>query len=461
MLKFALPDIGEGIADGEVVRVLVAEGDTVTEDQPLLEVMTDKVTVEIPSPASGVVQRVLCQEGQVVPVGQDVVWLATTTPPPAANAPTNDRPHSTHPSSSSPSTEGQSAQQQTSVFQASRESSPNACGGGGLHFPKDAPVSRDMRTTVFNPSAVSATHPMGKPLAAPATRRQARLLGVDLTTLAGTGPNGRITPQDVEQAAAQPASTPPIQGATVHPSATLSSSLAVGVGQPIPYAGMRKAIGERLSMAKRTIPEFVLVEQVNVSRLVTLREQLKPVAEAEGVKLTYLPLILKALTVTLREFPLLNARLNEQAGQIELLPDIQLGVAVDIPDGLIVPVIPQAQTLSTLALAREVDTLARQARDGSLPRHRASGSTFTVTSIGSIGGTLGIPIINPPEVAILAVNRIHKAPVVLPDDTLGVGHVMNLTLVCDHRVVDGALAARFMTRLRGYLELPDTLLLTL
>jgi pyruvate dehydrogenase E2 component (dihydrolipoamide acetyltransferase) len=228
----------------------------------------------------------------------------------------------------------------------------------------------------------------------------------------------------------------------------------------LPYTGLRRTIGQRLSHAKQTIPEFVVIEDCNVTALVALRTRLKPWFEAKhGLKLTYLPFILKALCQSLQAYPQLNASLvNDEA--IHQHASLNLGLAVDVPDGLLVPVLHNAQTLSLVELAQQAHHLANLARLGQCSKAHLSGGTFTVTSIGGLGGVVGLPIINAPEAAILAVNRIRRTPVI--DEATGnvvAGEMMALTLTCDHRLVDGALAARFITHLRQQLEAPEVLLL--
>jgi pyruvate/2-oxoglutarate dehydrogenase complex dihydrolipoamide acyltransferase (E2) component len=418
-LAFCLPDIGEGIAEGEILAWLVSPGQHVTEDEPLLEVMTDKVTVEIPSPFTGQVLACLGAVGEIAQVGKPIVRYL-----PVGAAPLT-----------SPTAEPKITPRE---LDCPLQVSPPPL------TPEPTPLQADQRLAQRNV------------LAAPATRKLAQRLGISLVSVTGTGPHGRVTPDDVEATRGQqqirssaPANAPP-----------KPKSLPQLPPTVLPYTGLRRTIGQRLSHAKQTIPEFVVIEDCNVTALVGLRSRLKPWFEAKhGLKLTYLPFVLQALCQSLQAYPQLNASLvNEQ--EIHQHASLNLGLAVDVPDGLLVPVLHNAQTLSLVELAQQAHHLANLARLGQCSKAHLSGGTFTVTSIGGLGGVVGLPIINAPEAAILAVNRIRRTPVI--DEATGnvvAGEMMALTLTCDHRLVDGALAARFITHLRQQLEAPEVLLL--
>jgi pyruvate dehydrogenase E2 component (dihydrolipoamide acetyltransferase) len=478
---FYLPDIGEGVAEGEIIAWLVPEGHAVQEDAPLLEVMTDKVTVEIPSPYTGVLVAQLAAAGGVVPVGSAIAQFRVGNQQGVDVANASDS--SVAIVSSEPSLV---SLEQVAALEALASS-----------IVADASlVYEQPPAEAFQPEAS-----LRRVLASPATRYFARTLGLALHTVKGSGVNGRITRQDVEAHVANPPlealsavkvienqpqktpeslpaheagseSVPLIPPVVSFPKTEYSSVHLLGQ-EPLtlpltplltedvrkPYQGIRKMIGDRLSQAKRTIPEFALIEEVNVSRLEQLRQELKPVFEAQGVKLSILPFVLRAVVKSLGAYPALNATLLEQEGVIVEKASINLGVAVDAPQGLVVPVIQRANGLSLKALAQEVQQKAQQARAGALSKAQVTGGTFTVTSIGGYGGLIGVPIINAPEVAILAVNQVRKKPVVNANNEIVVGDVLMLTLTVDHRVVDGALAAQFMTRLRQWLEHPASLLL--
>jgi pyruvate dehydrogenase E2 component (dihydrolipoamide acetyltransferase) len=384
VFEFKLPDIGEGVAEGEVLKWLVKEGDSVKEDQPLVEVMTDKVNVQIPAPRTGSVSKILVKEGDVAKVGQTIMVIddgsgqAAAAPAPAPQAP---RP-----------------------------------------------------SMVSQPQVVAAG--LGT-LATPATRRLARELSVDISTVKGTGPQGRITDEDVRRSASGP-------GTVV----TTMAPPAAGMGpleETVPLRGIRRTIAEHMIKSKETTAQVTHVDEADVTELVLLREAFKGSAEKRGVKLTYLPFIIKALIPALKEFPYVNSSLDEQSGSIVLKKYYNIGVATDTEQGLVVPVIRNADTKDIFELAGEIEKLAGKARGGQLSLDEVKGSTFTVTNVGAIGGLFATPIINYPEVAILGLHKIAKRPVVR-EGNVEIRDMTYLSLSFDHRVLDGAYAARFTSR---------------
>lgn len=458
-MDFRLPDIGEGVAEGEIVKWLVAAGDAVDEDQPLVEVMTDKATVTIPCPVKGKVEKLLAKEGQVVAVGAPIVSFGDVTAGNIASA------HG----------HGSAAKQ---------------AGSNDKKPPAPAPTAA--ATAVME-------EPADRVLATPATRRRARELGVDIRRVRPTGPGGRVTREDVEGAAQGAPMTrqqiakaptlvlPSLQESPgpVHrelkasgrpiaspdaPTQKLSSAPLKGKALPLPAApageveervplrGVRRKIAEHLVKSKFTAPHFTYVEEVDVTELVELREKAKPIAEERGVKLTYLPFIIKSTVAALREHPALNASLDDASGEIVYKKYYNVGFAADTEAGLVVPVLKHADRRSILDIARELDRLANAARTGMLELEDLQGGTFTISSVGSLGGLMATPIINHPEVAIMGVHKIAKRPVVR-GDKIEIGHIMLLSLSLDHRVVDGAAAARFMNTVVKYLEDPKLLLL--
>lgn len=418
--EFRLPDIGEGIHEGEIVQWLVKPGDTVQEDQPLLEVMTDKVTAEIPSPYSGVVTELRGKQGEVVKVGSVIVMFDRTGGGP--------------------------------VTPAAAEKTAQA----------EAPATtRNGKHTAQAASTVVLDRPSGLPsgekvLAAPATRKLARQLGVDLTMIAGSGPRGRVTPDDVRSYSPGGVSAPTPR------TSPAAQSFTSGEDRRVPFAGMRRRIAEHLVKSKQTVPHFAYVDEVDMTALVRLRSDLKDEAEAQGVKLSYLPFVIKAVTAGLRKYPVLNSQLDEERQELVYKGGVNMGVAVATNEGLIVPVIQHADQKSILTLGREIKELADKARSGKLALDDLRGGTFTITSIGSIGGMFGVPIINHPEVAILGVNKIARRPVVRTvngQEQIIIADVMYLSISGDHRVVDGAETAEFMNYVISILQNPTRLLL--
>ncbi len=422
--EFKLPDIGEGIHEGEIVEWLVKVGDFVKEDQPIVEVMTDKVTAEIPAPVSGTIQELRGKAGEVIKVGSVIAVFDEKA-----------------------GEEKTSGKASATTAKATEAATPATNGIHGKPAAKTATLDRTASQTSG-----------GKVLAAPATRKLARQMGVDLALIAGSGPRGRITQDDVRQGS----------GGS-HPTTATRPAAASLMGRPgefrsagerrAPFAGLRRKIAEHLVKSKQTAPHFAYVEEVDMTRLVQIREELLPLAEEQGVKLSYLPFMIKATIAGLRKFPVLNSQLDEAANELVYKNDFHMGVAVATDQGLVVPVIKFADQKSLFALAQEIVDLANKARSGKLSLDDMRGGTFTLTSIGSIGGLFGVPIINYPEVAIMGVNKIEKRPVVR-DNQIVIRDIMHLSISCDHRVVDGAEAALFVKEVIQNLENPTRLLIS-
>jgi len=399
-IEFKLPDVGEGVAEGEIVQWLVAAGDSVEEHQSVVEVMTDKATVEIPAPAAGVVTRHLVAAGETVPVGTVIFHLA----------------------------------------------------GAGASAGTSAPEAAVATPAPQAPAFVRA--PGARVLAVPSARRVARELGVDLSLVAGSGKSGVIRRADVEAYAAG--------GTGAAPTPAPAPAVSTGSETRVPFRGMRRKIAEAMVRSKFTAPHFTVVEEVDVTDLVRIRTQAKAIGEADGIKVTYMPFIMKAVALCLERFPMLNGRLDEANEEIIQCIYANLGIATDTSNGLIVPVIKDVQTKSVMQLAVELGALAERTREGRVSREELSGSTFTITNAGNIGGTLATPIINHPDIAILGVHRIRKAPGVVEatdGDRIEVRQYMNFSLSVDHRLADGADGARMLAYLRTLLENPGLLAL--
>lgn len=444
-----LPDLGEGVTEGELVKWLVKPGDTVKADQPVMEVMTDKATVEVPTPFAGTVKELKFKEGDVIPIETVILVLDSEggKPAGATTAPTEQiKTPSASASPSKPATPAQpAAMAKPATAPISSTALAKATTGGVSSNGMD----------VYPPAADSRV------LATPATRRLARETGVDINQLSGSGLAGRVTRDDVVQAKGGTGGAAPSSARTP---ATLDIPRPAVISQPgapeerVPIRGIRKKIAENMQMAKHIIPHFTLMEEVRVDELVRLRSQAKEAAEKYGVKVTYLPFIMKAVIATCREFPMFNASMDDAAGEIVYKKYFNMGFAADTPNGLMVPVVKNADFKTVLQISQEIQQLATKARDGKLALDEMRGATMTITNIGSVGGVYATPIINHPEVAILGVYKIQDKPIWNGKEFTR-GQVMNFTITCDHRLIDGAVAANFMKAFAARIENPSQLML--
>ena len=409
-----IPDIGEGIAEVELVAWHVKPGDSVVEDQSLADVMTDKATVEIPSPVSGKVLSVGGEIGQLMAVGSELIRIEV---------------------------EGASS----SSAQASSAPTPPA----HAPVPPSQPSPVGGRSEAAQPARVEAdVTAVGKPIASPSVRRHASELGIDLAKVRGTGPAGRIMHGDLEAATTAPARAPQAQRAPA----------MAGLGRDdienIPIIGMRRKIAQRMQEAKRHIPHFTYVEEVDVTELEALRTRLN--AKKERTRLTLLPFLMRAMVVALRDFPQINSHFDDTAGVLKRHGAVHIGIATATGAGLLVPVVRHAQELDLWGSAAEVARVAEAARNGKATREELSGSTITITSLGALGGIVSTPIINQPEVAIVGVNRMVLRPMIVGGAVVP-RQMMNLSSSFDHRVVDGHVGAEFVQALRVMLEHPALL----
>ena len=435
-----LPDIGEGVTEGEMVKWLVQVGDAVEVDQPIAEVMTDKATVEVPSPFSGKVKELKAHEGDIIPIEAPMLALETNgaamavssappPPPPKEETASTAAAVGAPPSASKPTVSNQGfkgpSRGVTEAFSSGRERP-----GGGDIYP---PV---MESRV---------------LATPGTRRLAREMNVDINQIQGTGNVGRVTREDVLQVVqvGSPLIAPPSRPRQ-EPSGRSE--------ERVPLRGIRRKIAEQMQATKRIVPHFTLMDEANVTELYHLRKQAKEAGLEYGVNVTFLPFIMKALIASLRQFPEVNASIDDQAQEIVYKNDYHLGFATDTPQGLLVPNIKDADRKTILDLSREIAELATQAREGRLSLEDMKGASVTITNIGSIGGTYATPIINHPEVAILGVYKMVDKPV-FQDGEFHPAKVMNFTVTCDHRLIDGAVAARFLASFIKRIESPSHLML--
>jgi pyruvate dehydrogenase E2 component (dihydrolipoamide acetyltransferase) len=441
VFEFKLPDIGEGVHEGEIVKWLIKAGDPVKEDQPIVEVMTDKATVELTAPRGGKIAALHAKEGEVIKVGTVFVTIDEGSGSAKVEAPASEAPKTAAKKEEKTLFEGQA---QVELVKRRKRS------GAGPTTTKNGPVA----------------HPAGRPLAAPAVRRAAREAGVDLASVQGSGSVGRITRQDLESylesmhAAPTPVAAAPATRAPVGTTPTSSgwTSHKYTPGEKVPFRGLRRKINEALRASKAKASHFTYVEEVDATELVKLKDAAKPLGEQRGVALTFLPFIVKATVAALKAYPLVNSRLNEAEGVIDCLDEYHIGIAVATEAGLIVPVVKNADKKSIFQIAAEITELSAKTRSGKATRDELTGSTYTISSLGKLGGLLATPIINQPEVGIMGVHKIADRPVVR-DGQIVVGKVMNLSFTFDHGVVDGSYGAEFAATVIKYLEDPKLLLL--
>ncbi len=413
-----MPDIGEGIAEVELVLWHVKVGDKVVEEQVLADVMTDKANVEIPSNVHGTVLSLSGKPGDVIAVGAEIIRIEV-------EGAGNVKDSSSAAATSSPSSRG-----------------PNS--------PSSSPSSRGPNSEEDAPSP-----PSDRILAAPAVRRRAKELGIDLENVTGSGPDGRITQADLDEATSQGPRGPSLKfsvgsGGKYIPGTQRTTE------EVVPIIGLRRKIAEKMQESKRRIPHFTYVEEVDVTALEDLRAQLNKKWRSERGHLTILPFLMLAMTRTLPDFPEINARYDDDGGTLTKYGAVHLGIAAQTPNGLMVPVVRNAEARDLWSNAAEVARLAEAARTGKATREELTGSTITITSLGPLGGIVTTPVVNYPEVAIVGVNKVVERPVVR-EGQIVVRSIMNLSSSFDHRIVDGLRAATFVQALRSYLEAPATL----
>lgn len=420
-MELKLPELGEGVHEGELIKWKVAVGDVVKDDQVLCEIMTDKATMELPSPFSGKVMTLNAKEGEVVKVGQ--VMLVFEGAGAAKASGTSAPAHSTH--------------------------APSA----------PAPLAAVAAATPQSTSSASEVTIGGSVLAAPSTRRFARESGVVLSQVSASGPNGRVMREDVERFLSGAGA-----GAVAAGAPTLARGLpSLGnVEERVPFRGLRKKISEKMRQSKDKAAHFTYVEEADATALVQLRNEAKEVAAKAGVKVTYLPFVMKAMVAALKQYPTLNSSLDEERGELVIKKYFNIGLSVQTEDGLTAPVVKNVESKSVIQLAREIQELVDRARAKKLTMDDLTGSTITLTNAGSIGGLFATPVINYPEVAIVGLNKIFRKPVV---KTLnGVEQIVirdwtYFSISLDHRVIDGAIGAEFMKTMIRYIENPSLLVL--
>nr|WP_315476172.1 dihydrolipoamide acetyltransferase family protein [uncultured Undibacterium sp.] len=429
-----MPDIGEGIAEVELVAWNVKVGDMITEDQVMADVMTDKATIEIPSPVYGKVLALGGAAGQVMAVGSELIRIEVEG---AGNVDANAA--AAAPAPAAAKAEPVAAAPAPVVEKPAAQTAP----------PTKAPVAAAATSAAKTSSSVpSAARANGeKPIASPAVRRRAWDLGVELQFVPGTGAAGRITQDDLDAYVAR-GSAPIASGS--------NSYRELHEETAIPVIGLRRKIAQKMQDAKRRIPHFSYVEEVDVTELEALRTQLNQKWGKERGKLSLLPLLMRAVVLAVRDYPQINARYDDEAGVVTQFAAVHLGIAAQTPAGLMVPVVRHAEARDLWGNANEMGRLAEAARIGKATREELSGSTITISSLGALGGIVSTPVINSPEVAIIGVNKMVERPMIRNGQVVA-RKMMNLSSSFDHRVVDGMDAAQFIQTIRGYLECPATL----
>lgn len=428
VFDFQLPDLGEGIAEGEIIKWLVKEGDRVEEHQEIVEIETDKALVKIPSPKSGTVLKIHEQAGTTAHVGDILCTIGDK----GERASSPEKKTTALPKESLKQTPLPKKKESSTVI-------------GELEEAPD-----DDEKTPAPPAAFLAktTHATAKAL--PSVRKLAQEMNVDLAGITGSGPDGRIIEDDVRAAAGKSVKT---STPTKTPTVTYEK---YGRVLRVPLKGIRKTIAEHMAASVQTIPHVTHMDYVDVTKLAAYREKEKEAAEGKGVKLTYLPFIVKAVVLALKEFPYLNSSLDDSAGDIVIKQYYNIGIAVDTPHGLMVPVVKSPQEKTIIEIGREIYRVAELCRTRDIQPKDLQGGTFTITNVGSIGGVFATPIINHPECAILALGRIVDTAVPT-GQKFEIRKMLPISLSFDHRIIDGATAAKFVNEIKRRLEDPDSL----
>ncbi|KWF68748.1 dihydrolipoamide acetyltransferase family protein [Burkholderia pseudomultivorans] len=442
-----MPDIGEGIAEVELVAWHVEVGQTITEDQPLADVMTDKAAVEIPSPVAGKVLELGGRIGEMMAVGSELIRLEVEGEgnlKPGAKGRDKD-------AAASPRAKGDDAHagssEASATSAASAASAAPRSSKSAHHVEKHAPAEHRHAEHAL-PTPRAALEPGERPLASPAVRQRAWDMGIELRYVRGTGEAGRILHADLDAYART-------AGATARPSPAHGYDERNDETE-VPVIGLRRAIARKMQEAKRRIPHFSYVEEIDVTELEALRTELNRRHGDTRGRLTPLPLLIRAMVIALRDFPQINARYDDEAGVVTHYGAVHVGVATQTDGGLTVPVLRHAEARDVWSISAEIARLADAVRANRAQRDELSGSTITISSLGALGGIVSTPVINHPEVGIVGVNRIVERPMIR-DGAIVARKMMNLSSSFDHRVVDGADAAEFIQAVRGLLERPALL----
>jgi pyruvate dehydrogenase E2 component (dihydrolipoamide acetyltransferase) len=439
-VELEMPELAESVIEGEIVKWLVKEGDHVQMDQLIVEVMTDKVTVEVPSPYEGILLKQVAKEGDVVPIGKPIAIFGK-----------EGETMEGHAAATAAAAEAKA----TPKVEKSAEPAAGALPGGNGQTvaPTTDQKSRPQDAAVLEEKADMGAS--GRPMAAPAVRKLARELGVDLGRVKGTGDAGRIRAEDVRRVAASPSGAGASKGSAPRAKAEPEEQQEP---ERVPLRGLRRVIAEHMVHSKQTAVHTLHVDEADLTDLVALRTSAKEKAAEAGVKLTYLPFFVRAACYALKKYPYMNASLDDAAHEIILKKEYNIGIAANTDAGLVVPVVHHADRKTIFELAREIGELAEKARQGKLAHNDITGGTFTITNVGSVGGLFTFPVINYPEVGILGTHGIQERPVVR-NGQIVIRHMMYLSISFDHRVVDGAIAAHFVKEVADYLSSPALMLM--
>lgn len=423
--EFRFPDIGEGIAEGTLIKWLVNEGESINEGDSVAEVETDKVTTEIPSPRTGKVSELKFEEGDIIEV-EDVFIVIDTS-------------------------DGSNEHEENLVEKVEEEETAGVV-GEVVASSEEIPAS----TEGIEISSSQATKK--KVLATPVARKLAKDLKVDIGTVEGTGPNGRVMKEDIRKAKDNISNVEDTKVESIEKTSKAYVSENEENVERIPLSRIRKTIAEKMSESRFTIPHTTAMDEVDITKLDEFRKKYKNIFKDENIKLTYLPFIIKATIAVLKELPEFNSEFDEENQELVLKHYYNIGIATDTDRGLMVPVLRDAHKKSIVEIAREIEDLSTRAKENKIELSELKGGSFSLTNYGSIGGIFGIPIINYPESAILGVGRMSKKPIVV-DDEIVIGKILPLSLSYDHRIIDGASGARFLNKLKELLMDPELLLL--
>lgn len=430
MIDFKFADIGEGIHEGKLLKMMVKEGDEVKDGDTLFMVETDKVNAEIPSPSDGKIIQIMAKEGDTIKVGDVVVKIDDGA--------------------------GTDIYKEKKNIEPVNEGEEESAGVVG-----ELMVSSEIIEGSSENQKTDMNQRYTKVLATPVARKLAKDLNIDINTIKGTGAVGRVLKEDIYRVYEEKDEKEAEKEKYIEvPSQIETPEIKIaGEVERVPVNMLRKTIAKNMVLSKTIIPHAAAIEEFDVTELVRFRKEQKEIAEENGVSLTYMPFIIKALTLTLKEFPIFNASYDEKNGELILKKYYNIGIAVDTPDGLMVPVIKNADKKGILQIAKELAELSEEARNKTISLDKLQDGTISITNFGAVGTMAGIPIIKHPEVAILGIGKITKRPVVI-NDQIVIRHILMITLSIDHRAIDGGDSGRFLNKLREYLSNPMLLILS-